>query len=129
MPSYQAFFVPRAVEADIPTLAATLRALDASADLQHTPGTANYIVKKATAWTGPQITAAENAIVNCTVTTPALVYARSSKMKDLLATLAVGIRGRNVAAWNALTIPQKVAATQAEADIWANIRDFAEVNL
>jgi len=53
-------------------------------------------------------------------------YAGSSRQKDVLATLAMIVRARGIPAWNALTTPQKVAATLAEADVWITIRDFLE---
>lgn len=52
----------------------------------------------------------------------------TSRQKDILATLALIVRARGIPAWNALTTPQKVAATLAEADVWITIRDFLEVN-
>ena len=53
----------------------------------------------------------------------------ASRRKDMLATLAVVVRGRNIAMWNAMTVNQKVAATLAEADTWEDIRNFIEKNL
>ena len=50
----------------------------------------------------------------------------TSRQKDILALLACSVRGRNVAAWNAMTTPQKVAATLAEADAWKTIREFID---
>lgn len=61
MASYQMFTSARATEPDAAGLLAQLRALDATAGVQHQTG-ATYVIKKATAWTGPQITAAQNAI-------------------------------------------------------------------
>lgn len=55
-------------------------------------------------------------------------FASTSRQKDVLATIALIVRAKGVPAWNALTTPQKVAATLAEADVWANIRDFIETN-
>jgi len=55
-------------------------------------------------------------------------FALTSRQKDQLATIALIVRARGIPAWNALTIPQKVAATLAEADVWASIRDFLETN-
>lgn len=59
---YQAFTVARTTQPDPTGLLAALRALDATAGVQHVGGTANYTVKKATAWTGPQIAAAQNTL-------------------------------------------------------------------
>lgn len=49
--------------------------------------------------------------------------------KDNLATIALIVRARGVAAWNGMTQPQKIAAVRAEADVWRTIRDFIEDNL
>lgn len=72
MPSYQSFTSTRITEPDLTTLITQLRALDASAGVQHQSGTQTYVVKKATAWTGPQISAAQNVINTAPATTPAL---------------------------------------------------------
>lgn len=61
MSSYQTFTSGRATEPDPASLLTAIKALDATAGLHHQPGS-NYVVKKATAWTAPQITAAQNAI-------------------------------------------------------------------
>lgn len=53
----------------------------------------------------------------------------TSREKDILATLAVIVRAKNTVAWNAMTTPQKVTATFAEADVWKAIRVWAETNL
>ena len=45
-----------------------------------------------------------------------------STQKDTLATLAVIVRAKNTAAWNAMTTQQKVDATLAEAAVWSTIR-------
>ena len=58
MSAYQSFTVARATEPDPATLQVQLRALDGSAGVQHVPGSSVYVVKKATAWTAPQIAAA-----------------------------------------------------------------------
>lgn len=53
----------------------------------------------------------------------------TSRQKDVLATCALIVRQSNVAAWNAMTTPQKVTATLAAADVWKAIRDFVENNV
>src|SRR3990167_8026924 len=62
--------------------------------------------------------------------TPAVALAQTaqatSRQKDILAMLAVIVRAKDVAAWNGMTIQQKVSATLAEADVWKNIREFIE---
>lgn len=61
MAAYQPFTSARTTEPDSASLVAALRALDATAGVQHAIGL-GYVVKKATAWTAPQIAAAQNAI-------------------------------------------------------------------
>lgn len=51
----------------------------------------------------------------------------TSRRKDVLTTCAMTARARiGVSAWNALTPQQRVAQTQAEADVWRNIREFLD---
>lgn len=52
----------------------------------------------------------------------------TSRVKDILATCALTVRSRDIAAWNALTTNQKVNATLNEADVWKAIRTFIEKN-
>jgi hypothetical protein len=56
-------------------------------------------------------------------------FTATSRQKDVLATCALIVRGRDIPAWNAMTLLQKKNATLAEADVWTNIRDFIETNL
>lgn len=72
MADYHTFTTTRNTEPDFATLVANLKALDASAGVQHTSGTNVYILKKTTTWTGPQITAAQNALEAAPVTSPQL---------------------------------------------------------
>jgi len=72
MAAYQTFTSPRLTEPDPGSLLAQLRALDATAGMQHTVGTAIYRLKKATAWTGPQIAAAQNVIDTAPASSPQL---------------------------------------------------------
>lgn len=69
---YQSFTTSRSTEPDPATLLAQLRALDATAGVQHNAGAAEYILKKATAWTAPQITAAQNVLNTAPAATPQL---------------------------------------------------------
>jgi hypothetical protein len=71
MSSRQTFTSLRATEPDDAALRAQLRALDPTAGLQHQPGP-TYIIKKETAWTGPQIAAAQTAIDTAPATSPQL---------------------------------------------------------
>jgi hypothetical protein len=73
MSSYSTFTSTRTTEPDPGSLLTSLRALDATAGLQHEAGTQTYIVKKATAWTTPHITAAQNAIDAAPATTIRLI--------------------------------------------------------
>jgi|KBSSwiStaDraftv2_1062776.scaffolds.fasta_scaffold11619_3 hypothetical protein len=57
-----------------------------------------------------------------------LEFTATSRRKDVLATCALIVRARGIAAWNAMTLQQKVTAAFAEADVWVNIRDFIESN-
>lgn len=53
----------------------------------------------------------------------------TSRQKDILTTCALIVRARGITAWNNMTTPQKVAAAFAEADVWRDIRIWAENNL
>lgn len=52
--------------------------------------------------------------------------AAESRRHDVLATCALVVRSRNVIAWNALTVDQKILAILTESDAWAAARDFVE---
>lgn len=62
MSAYRSFTSTRVTEPDPASLLGQLRALDATAGVQHDGGTAVYIVKKATTWTAPQVAAAQRVI-------------------------------------------------------------------
>lgn len=70
---YQAFSTARTTEPDPASLLASLRALDATAGVQHTSGP-QYVIKKATAWTAPQIAAAQTVIDTAPAATPQLAF-------------------------------------------------------
>jgi len=125
---YQTFTTARATEPDGAALQTQLRASDATIGVQHQPGPV-YLLKKATAWTAPHLSAAQTAIDTAPATSAALTFTTTSRQKDVLATCALIVRARGIPAWNALTVPQKVTATLAEADVWVTIREFAEANL
>lgn len=76
----------------------------------------------------PTIDAFDPAAVSLTDADLAASSTATSRQKDMLATCALVVRARGIAAWNALTIAQKTAATLAEADVWENIREFVEKN-
>lgn len=70
---YQAFTTQRSTEPDAASLLAQLRALDPTAGVQHEPGTQDYVLKKATAWTDPQRSAALNVLETAPALTPQLL--------------------------------------------------------
>jgi hypothetical protein len=72
MATYQSFAVARTTEPDAPSLLASLKALDATAGVQHVPGLSSYIIKKATVWTPAQVTAVQNVLETAPVTSPEL---------------------------------------------------------
>ena len=53
----------------------------------------------------------------------------ASSDRDRLADIALMIRYKDIAAWNALSAAQKVAAVLAQQTIWQTMRDFIERNL
>ena len=55
-------------------------------------------------------------------------FTATSRQKDILAMVGLVVRAKGLAAWNAMTTPQKVTATLAEADAWSAIRAFIETN-
>ena len=58
-----------------------------------------------------------------------LVAAQShatSRQKDILATCAVIVRSRLIAAWPSMTPSEKLAATISEADVWKGLREFLD---
>jgi hypothetical protein len=69
---YQTFTAARTTEPDLASLVAQLRALDATAGIQHQPGSQAFVIKKNTAWTGANITAAQNALDTAPASTPQL---------------------------------------------------------
>lgn len=70
MSAYTTIIPTRNTEADMATLLVALRALDPTAGVRHWPGDLTYVVKKATAWTAPQIAAAQNAVDTAPVASP-----------------------------------------------------------
>ncbi len=55
--------------------------------------------------------------------------ALTSRERDLLTTCLCAVRGRNIPAWNAMTLAAKKTAVLAEADLWRDMRVWIEVNL
>jgi len=70
---YESFTSTRTTEPDFGSLVAQLRALDATAGVIHDAGTQIYRIKKNSAWTNPQRTAAQNAIDAAPAVTSQLV--------------------------------------------------------
>ena len=48
----------------------------------------------------------------------------TSRQKDILATIALGVRAKSIPAWNAMTLVQKREAVLSEAAVWVTIRGF-----
>ena len=69
---YQTFTSLRTTDPDPTTLLANLRALDASAGVQHEGGSTIYRIKKSTAWLPAHITAVQPVIDNCVASSPQL---------------------------------------------------------
>ena len=124
MSAYNTFSTARGTEPDPATLLAQLRAaLDPTVGVQHpVPGPA-YVLKKATAWTGPQITAAQNVLDTSPAATPQLAaqtYIDNMPM-ELKAILLTIIDQLNVVRANlptplgAITPTQAVAAARTKA--------------
>jgi hypothetical protein len=66
---YQTFTAVRTTEPDPASLLAQLRALDATAGVQHQPGPI-YTIKKNSAWLPAHVTAAQNVLDTAPATTP-----------------------------------------------------------
>jgi hypothetical protein len=125
MAAYQTFTTSRGTEPDSASLLAQLRALDASAGVQHLPGTSTYVVKKATAWTAPQITAAQNVIDAAPPVTPQLAAQAAIDNVDLVTKAIVlalidqlnTIRAALPTPLAAITPAQALAAIRAKAGL------------
>lgn len=72
MAAYQTFTSPRLSEPDPASLLAQLRALDASAGVQHFTGSGQWTIKKSTDWTVNQTAAAQNVLDTAPAATPQL---------------------------------------------------------
>jgi len=72
MSAYQTFTSARATEPDPTSLLALLRALDPTAGVAHDSGLDTYRLKKATAWTAPQIAAAQTVLDTAPASSPQL---------------------------------------------------------
>lgn len=73
MASYQPFVSARLTEPHFATLEKQLQATDATIGVIHTPGSADYVLKKTTAWSAPQIAAAQTTIDTAPAATGAIV--------------------------------------------------------
>jgi hypothetical protein len=121
MAAYQTFTTTRMTDPDPASLVAQLRALgDATVGVQHTIGTAAYVLKKATAWTAPQITAAQNVLDTAPATNDELT---AQAFIDTLPLWAQGLALALVDELNRLrTQPTTVFATITNAQAIAAIR-------
>jgi len=127
MAAYQTFTSARATEPDRTSLLAQLRALDATAGVQHDPGTSTYRIKKATDWTGPQVTAAQNVLDTAPASTPQLTAQAKidsmdifDKARDLLILdqfnlMRAKLRGLGVTGIPDLTVAQYLQAMKDKA--------------
>ncbi len=113
----------RTTEPEINMLIANLKALDASAGVQHDPGSSAYRLKKGTAWTAPQITAAQNVLETSPAATPqtiaqseidALPIAIKALLLVMIDQLNV-IRAALPVPLPAITPAQAIAAVRAKA--------------
>jgi hypothetical protein len=120
MAAYQTFTTARATEPDPASLLAQLRAaVDATVGVQHLVGS-GYVVKKATAWTAPQIAAAQSAIDTAPNATDQLT---AQAFIDTLPLWAQGLALALVDELNRLrTQPTTVFATITNAQAIAAIR-------
>jgi hypothetical protein len=127
MASYQTFTMNRTTAPDLPALTAALRAT-VSPDVGPQPPMNNTIVlKKGAPWTPSEIASAQSAIDTAPETSAQLRYQRTSREKDVLATIALVVRRAvGIPTWNGWTAQQKRDAVLAEADVWVNVRDFLE---
>lgn len=73
----------RTTEPEPNALIAQLKALDDTAGVQHEPGTADYRLKKNSAWTAPQIAAALNALETAPAKTPQTVAQAAIDAMDI----------------------------------------------
>jgi len=133
MASYRTFTTTRAFRPDPAALLTAVKTAtsDPTAVLALNPD-GSFVGKKAAPWSAGDISATQLALDTTAPLTLAaqqqLRYTATSRDKDILAMVALVVRAKGLAAWNAMTTPQKVAATLAEADVWITIRDFLETN-
>ena len=122
MADYHTFTTARLTEPDPASLLAQLRALDASAGVQHFSGPM-FTIKKATVWTAPQIAAAQNVLDTAPASSPQLsaqseVDAMSIFEKAIILTLLDQvnlIRSKLAPPLAAITVPQMLAAIRTKA--------------
>jgi hypothetical protein len=128
MPSYATFTTPRTTVPDPIALrtAVQVATSDPTAVLFNLGG--GWTGKKAAPWSPGDLSATQATLDTTPEWTPALrrtqQFLATSRQKDILAMIALVVRAKNQAVWNAMTIPQKIAATLAEADVWITVRDF-----
>ncbi len=123
MSSYQTFTSPRLTEPDPTSLLSQLKALDASAGVQHTDGSPFFVLKKATIWTGPQTTAAQNVLDTAPATSERLsaqaaIDAMSIFEKAIILAIIDEInrlRTQPTTTFIAFTMQQAIAAVRTKA--------------
>lgn len=122
MSAYQSFTSARQTDPDAASLLALLRALDPTAGVQYGE-TGQFVIKKATAWTAPQIATAQTVIDTAPATSPALsAQAQIDNMpvfeKAILLALLDQIntiRGALVPPLSAITPAQALSAVRTKA--------------
>lgn len=123
MSNYQTFTVIRLTEPDLPSLLTQLRALDNTAGIQHESGTQQYIIKKSSIWTIPQITAVQNILNNAINTSPqltaqAIIDSMSISEKAIILTILDQfnlVRSKLSPPLVAITVDQMIASIRAKA--------------
>lgn len=81
-------------------------------------------------WNGSAVvTKTAQEITNYNTAEKTASFTATSRQKDILATCALIVRARGIAAWKNMTIDEKRTATLAEADVWVGIRQFIEDNV
>lgn len=123
MSAYQQFTANRATSADLASLLALLRAGDDTIRAHHASGTQSYTLKKATAWSAGQISAAQNILDTApasspTLTAQAIVDAYPLEIRALILALLDQInviRGLLLPPLGAITPAQALAAIRTKA--------------
>ena len=124
---YQTFTSNRTTVPDPAQLLVQLRALDATAGVATSPDGRTFNIKKSTAWTAPQITAAQNVVDTSPAVTPQSVAqaeidawpiaqkALALALIDETNRLRAALRGLGVANLPDVSVAAALAAVRAKA--------------